>query len=112
MQRANRGLDFAQSHHRQQRALQLPDAHAPCQFRLAALTTVGEHDVLGIAALRGAPDLTQLHQLPVVERVFGGQRADAQLFVSGMSAAGAQQRERQQADAKESLQEVFVSCHG
>ena len=88
MQGRNRGLDLAQAHHRHQRALQLPDAHAPHHLGLAALAAIRVHQVLGAAALRHTPALTDGHQLAVVERILGHQRANTQLLVGSRCHAG------------------------
>ena len=109
-------LDLAQPHHRQQRPLQLADAHAPGHFGLAALAAIGVHQVLGVAPLGVAPGFANLHQLAVVQRVFGHQRANAQLPVSGLRRVVSAQRQAGQRTGRQQLaaaqrQKGVGMCH-
>ena len=88
LQRSNRWLNLAQTNDGQQAALQLADSHATHHVGLAALTAIGINQIFGASALRCAPGLAHFHQLPVIERIFWGQRADPQLFISGQRVAG------------------------
>ena len=80
LQSGHAGFNFAQAHHRQQGALQLANAHAPRHFSFTALAAIGEDTKFRCALLAFFPDLTQLENLPMVQRIFGHQTANAQLL--------------------------------
>jgi len=65
--------------------LQLTNAHAARHLGFTSLAAIGEDTKFRCAILPFFPDLTQLENLPVVQRIFRHQTANAKLLFGAPS---------------------------